>query len=149
MGAAWTRCIQSALSREIRMKVVARIMGRSLILFLIGCPVLMSARSPDQQQNVFACSNGWDSCDSSALTQADKSAVANAKQEQNISDCENSWASCNRFTLTTPELTKVGIAVHQKLVSDCWSGIGPCDYFKLTASEAASLAICRQREEYL
>jgi hypothetical protein len=69
------------------------------MISLVGFTRLMWAQSPDQQQNVFACTNGFDSCDGSALTQADKSAVANAKHQQNISDCENSWTSCNRSTL--------------------------------------------------
>ena len=70
-----------------------------LMISLVGFTRLMWAQSPDPQQNVFACSNGFDSCDSSALTQADKNAVADAKHKQNISDCENSWTSCNRSTL--------------------------------------------------
>ena len=114
--------------KEECLKVALRTVFCSvMILTLVGFTGLMWGRSPDQQENLFACSNGWDSCDSSTLTQADKNAVAKAKREQNISDCENSWTSCNRSTLSTQELAAVDVAVHRKLVSDCWSGIGSCD----------------------
>ena len=97
------------------MKVRLRLAFCSVMMItLVGFTGLMWAQSPDQQQNLFACSHGWDACDRSALTQADKNAVAKAKREQNISDCENSWTSCNRSTLSTPELFQVDIAVHQE-----------------------------------
>jgi len=92
------------------MKVTARTVYCSVLMIsLVGFTKLMWAQSPDQQQNVFAGSNGFDSCDSSALTQADKSTVANARHQQNISDCENSWTSRSRSTLSTPELIQVDL----------------------------------------
>jgi len=120
-GATWNRCEQVALSDGICMKVVSRIMSYSVMMVVIGGTVLISAQSPDQQENLFACSNRWNSCNSSAMAQSDKNAVAKAKREQNTSECENSWTSCNRSTPSTPELTQVDIAVHRKLVSDCCS----------------------------
>ena len=78
------------------MKVVSRLVCCSLMMSLICYAALMSAQSPDHEQNLFACKNGWDSCDRSALTQADKNEVTAAKHEQNISDCESAWTSCDR-----------------------------------------------------
>ena len=99
------------------MKVIARtVYCLVMMISLVGFTGLMWAQSPDQQQNLFACTNGFDSCDSSALTQADKSALAKAKREQNISDCENSWTSCNRSSLSTPELIQVDIGGHLQQV---------------------------------
>ena len=106
------------------MKITSQIVACALMMFAICCAAPISAQSPDQEQNLFACTNGFDSCDSSALTQADKNAVAKAKREQNISNCENSWTSCNRSTLSAAELAEVDIAVHRNLVADRWSGIG-------------------------
>ena len=101
------------------MKVTLRSVFCSVMIISLVCFTgLMWAQSPDQQQNLFACSNGWDSCDSSALTPADKNAVAKAKREQNISDCENSWTSCHRSTLSTPELVQVEL-----LCTGSWSPI--------------------------
>ena len=140
-------CLAGIRKRKNRMKAALRSVYCSvMIITLVGLTGLMWGQSPDQQQNLFACSNGWDSCDSSALAPADKKAVANAKREQNICDCENSWTSCNRSTLSTPELVQVEVAMHRKLVSDCWSGIRSCDYAKLTASEAAGVAIAEKQK---
>ena len=86
-----------ALKRRKQMKVLSRMRRFSLMMFLICYAALMSAQSPDHEQNLFACKNGWDSCDRSALTQADKNEVTAAKHEQNISDCKSAWTSCDRF----------------------------------------------------
>ncbi len=60
------------------MTVISRVACFSLMMSLICFAGLMSAQSPDQEQNLFACKNGWDSCDRSALTQADKDKVTAA-----------------------------------------------------------------------
>ena len=65
----------------------------SLIMFLIWYSALLSAQSASHEQNLFACKNGWDSCDRSALTETDKNEVTTAKRQQNISDCKNQWTS--------------------------------------------------------
>jgi hypothetical protein len=104
------------------MTVISRVACFSL-MSLICFAVLVSAQSSDHEQNMFACKNGWESRDHTALTQADRSKVAAAKHEQNISDCENVWTSCDRSALSAPEVTEVAIAVHRNMVSDCWSGL--------------------------
>ena len=71
------------------MKVMTRMVYFSLMMSLICFAALMSAQSPNHEQNVFACKNGWDSCDRTVLTQTDKDEVAAAKHQQNISDCKS------------------------------------------------------------
>jgi hypothetical protein len=96
-------------------KVILRIVRFSLIMSLTCYAALMSAQSPDHEQNLFACKNGWDSCDRSALTPADTNEVAAARHTQNISDCESAWTSCDRSVLSAPELAEVAIAVHRSM----------------------------------
>jgi hypothetical protein len=127
------------------MKVIFLMFCWTLLISVLVCSGLMSAQSPDQGQNLFACKNGWDSCIPSALTQADKNEVVAARHEQSVSDCENVWTSCDRSTLSAPELAGVAVATHRNMVSDCWSGVGSCDHAKLTAPEAAGVAVAQSQ----
>lgn len=68
---------------------------------------LISGQSRDQEQNLFACKNGWSSCNHSTLTDNDKKEVARLRHDQNIADCEESWKSCNRAALSASELAEV------------------------------------------
>ena len=62
-----------------------------MMILVVGFTGLMLAQSPDRQENLFACENGWDTCDPSVLTPANKNEVAAHKRTQNISACENDW----------------------------------------------------------
>ena len=57
------------------MKFISQMVRFSLMMSLICFATLMSAQSPDRAQNLFACKNGFDSCDHSVLTQTDKNEV--------------------------------------------------------------------------
>ncbi len=57
------------------MKFISRMVRFSLTMSLICFAALMSAQSPDHEQNLYACKNGFDSCDHSVLTQTDKNEV--------------------------------------------------------------------------
>ena len=129
------------------MKAISRSFGHILML-LVCCAGSALAQSPDPEQNLFACKNGWDSCDHSVLTQTQKNNVVAAKHEQNIADCKDTWSSCDRATLSVAEQADVSAAVRQNMVSDCWNGLGSCDYSKLTAPEATSCRGGRQAEKY-
>ena len=78
------------------MKFISRMVRFSVMISLICFAALMSAQSPDHAQNLFACENGFDSCDHSVLTQTDKNELTAAKHQQNISDCKSAWRSCDR-----------------------------------------------------
>ncbi len=146
-GAIQAGCLAArARKRRNRMKVISRTVFYSLmIISLIGFTRLMWAQSTDQQENLFACKNGWDTCNPSALTQANKNEVAAARHAQNISDCENDWTSCNRSALSEPERAEVAVVAHRNMVSDCWNGAGSCDHAKLTAPEAAGVAVAENQ----
>ena len=130
------------------MTVISRVACFSLMMSLICFAGLMSAQSPNKEQNLFACKNGWDSCDGSALTQTDKNEVGAAKHEQNISDCENSSMSCDRSTLSALEVAEVAIAVHRNMVSDCWNGLDHALY-EVASSEAAEVAVAEHQRNVI
>ncbi len=109
-----------------------RIICMSLMAFFICYSTLMRAQSADREENLFACEDGWSSCDLSVLTEMDKKEIAAAKHRQNISDCESASSSCDRSTLGASDLAEVDVAAHRNVVSNCWNGIGSCDYSKLT-----------------
>src|SRR5271165_1169902 len=138
MRATQSRRAQKA---ENTMKFILRMVRFSLMTSLICFAALMSAQSPDHEQNLFACKNGFDSCDRSALTQADKNDVTAARHEQNLSDCKIASSSCDRSALSAPELAEVAIAVHRNMVSDCWNGLASCNHSKLSQSETAEVAV--------
>jgi len=126
------------------MKFISRMVRFSLMTSLISFAALMSAQSPDHEQNLFACKSGFDSCDRSVLTQTDKDEVTAAKHQQNISECKSAWTSCDRSTLSAAEMAQVAIAVHQTMISNCWSGLS-CDHARLTASEAVGVAMAENQ----
>ena len=114
---------------------------------VVGVP-LSSCRGAvaDCQSNLLACENEWDSCNTAALTSADKYQVAAARHEQNIANCKNTLPSCDRSTLSGPEQAEVATATHQNMVVDCWSGLTACDHGKLTPAEAAEVAVADKQK---
>ncbi len=121
------------------MRISSRLHGY-ILMFLVCCAGSSLAQSPDQEQNLFACKNGWDSCNHSILTETQKSDVVAARHEQNIADCKDAWASCDRSTLSAAELADVSASVRLNIMADCWDGLGSCDYSKLTEPEATAVA---------
>ena len=142
----WCATEAGSRSKAEHMQGTWRLTGCSLLLFI--CHAGMSAQSQPsarQEQNLFACINGWDSCDRSELTQAGKNEVALASHQRNTIDCVNAWSSCDPSQLTSSELLAVAAAAHRRLVADCWSGVKTCHYSELTLPEAASIVVAERR----
>src|SRR5208283_5090641 len=59
----WVRLESVAVKGWRFMTAISRVVCFSLITSLICFAGLMSAQSPDQEQNLFACKNGWEWCD--------------------------------------------------------------------------------------
>lgn len=80
-----------------------------LMLPAILLSVLCSAfaQSPDYQQNLHACLNGWATCDHSMLTAADAARVATAEHAHNLQACLSGWVTCDHSNLTADEAARV------------------------------------------
>src|SRR5207244_13275726 len=99
--------------------------------------VLLFAQSPDNRQNLSACTSGSAVCDFALLTQAEASAVGAAEHQRSFLDCKNAVGSCDYSKLTVPEARAVAVAEHERNFSNCSGGFGTCNYSKLTQREEA------------
>ena len=127
------------------MKVVSRLVSCSVMTFLICYAALLPAQSPNQEQNLFACKNGWDSCDRSALTPAARNEVTAASTSKTSPTAKANGHHVIASKLSATELAQVAIATHQNMISDCWSGLRSCDHSKLTTSEAVGVAMAENQ----
>ena len=83
--------------------------------------------TPDPAANLFACRNGWPSCDRSRLTLPEMTELALAERARNVSNCRSGLSPCEQRKLTEAESIAVAVAAYDRNVSNCTAGFSPCD----------------------
>jgi len=113
----------------------------TLLFFSVNflVPVPLSARQQSERQKNFNnCLHGY-GCDSSQLTESERTQVQQAAHQRNYNNCIHGYG-CDPSQLTESEQTQVQQAAHQRNYNNCIHGYG-CDPSQLTASEQASVAV--------
>jgi uncharacterized protein DUF3761 len=96
---------------------------------------------PEHRKNYYNCLHGYSDCDSSQLTDVERTQVKQAAHQRNYNNCLHGYAGCDSSQLTDVERTQVQQAAHQRNYNNCLHGYAGCDPSQLTASEQESVAI--------
>lgn len=98
----------------------------------------------DQQQrhqkNYYNCLHEYSGCDSSQLTDAERSEVQQAVHRRNYNNCLRGYVGCNPSQLTEADKPAVQEAAHQRNYNNCLHGYVGCDTSQLTDSEKATVS---------
>jgi len=118
--------------------------------FLLTClaPSNLGARQEsiqpqEHRQNYNNCLHGYAGCDSSQLTDAERTQVHQAARQRNYNNCLHGYAGCDSSQLNDAERTQVQQAARQRNYNNCLHGYSGCDPSKLTDSEKESVAQSR------
>src|SRR6266568_2519962 len=65
------------------------------------------AQSLEYEGNLAACTNGWESCNHSKLTQPEAGALVVAERERNYTPCLQGYGYCDRARLTPSEASGI------------------------------------------
>jgi hypothetical protein len=106
-------------------------------------PFQLSARpsqQQDHQKNYNSCLHGYSGCDSSSLTDAERTQVQQAARQRNYSACLHGYSGCDSSQLTEGEQTLVQQAAHQRNYSACLHGYSGCNSVQLTATEREAVS---------
>src|SRR6266850_2015077 len=110
-----------------------------LVLFpLLAQP--QAGEQPERGKNYYNCLHGYAGCDSSQLTDAERTQVQQAARQRNYNNCLHGYAGCDSSQLTDTERTQVQQAAHQRNYNSCLHGYYGCNPSLLTDSEKESIA---------
>ena len=98
-----------------------------------------SDQQQGHQKNYYNCLHGYSGCDSSQLTDAERSEVSEAAHRRNYTNCLRGYVGCNPSQLTEAEKPAVQEAAHQRNYNNCLHGYVRCDTSQLTDSERATI----------
>src|SRR6267378_102653 len=96
---------------------------------------------PEHRKNYYSCLHGYSGCDSSLLTDAERTQVSQAAHQRNFNNCLHGYSGCDSFQLADVERTQVQQAAHQRNFNNCLHGYSGCNSSQLTASEQASITV--------
>ena len=102
-----------------------------------------SEQQPGHQKNYYNCLHGYSGCDSSLLTDAERTEVQRAAHQRNYNNCLRGYSGCDPSQLGDAERTQVQQAAHQRNYNNCLRGYSACDSSQLTASEQESVSETR------
>src|SRR6185369_11716212 len=85
------------------------------------------AQSSTKDQNLSACKNGIQPCDSSELSVLEQSQLDASEHQNNVVDCGNGSQSCDRSQLTIKERVALSSVLHERNFSTCMVGLGTCN----------------------
>src|SRR5712692_8155371 len=111
--------------------------------FLVPFPLSAWQQSVPQvehQRNYNYCLHGYSGCDSSQLTDGERTQVQQAARQRNYSACLHGYAGCDSSQLTDGEQTQVQQAGRQRNYNACLHGYAGCNPAQLTASESAAVS---------
>ena len=90
------------------MKVAERITLCFLVVFLGSWQGTLLAQQSDHEDNLWACKNGFGSCNRSDLTDLESHDIAVSLHQRNVAACRAGETSCDRNQLTALETEAVG-----------------------------------------
>ncbi len=96
---------------------------------------------PEHRKNYYSCLHGYSACDSSLLTDAERTQVSQAAHQRNFNNCLHGYSGCDSSQLADAERTHVQQAAHQRNFNNCLHRYSGCDSSQLTASEQASITV--------
>jgi hypothetical protein len=116
------------------------------ILFLsvnFLAPFQLSAQpgqQQDRQKNYNYCLHGYSECDSSSLTDAERTQVQQAARQRNYNACLHGYSGCDSSSLTDAARTQVQQAARQRNYNACLHGHSGCNPAQLSASEIETVS---------
>jgi hypothetical protein len=94
------------------------------------------------QRNYNSCLHGYAGCDSSQLTDVERSQVQQAAHQRNYNSCLHGYAGCDSSQLTdAAERSQVQQAAHQRNYNNCLHRYAACDPSQLSESERESVSV--------
>ena len=71
-----------------------------------------SDQQPEHRKNYYSCLHGYSGCDSSLLTDAERTQVQQAAHQRNYNNCLHGYSGCDSSQLVDAERTQVQQAAH-------------------------------------
>jgi uncharacterized protein DUF3761 len=107
-----------------------------------------SAQIQESQRNYNNCLHGYAGCDSSQLTDTERTQVQQAARQRNYNNCLHGYAGCDSSQLTDTEQTQVQQAARQRNYNNCLHGYAGCDSSQLTDTEQTQVRQAARQRNY-
>src|SRR6267378_2936554 len=103
---------------------------------------------PEHRKNYYSCLHGYSACDSSLLTDAERTQVSQAAHQRNFNNCLHGYAGCDSSHLTDTERTQVQQAARLRNYNNCLHGYAGCDPSQLTDAERTQAQQAARQRNY-
>lgn len=107
-----------------------------------------SEQQPGHQKNYFSCLHGYSGCDSSQLTDAERTQVQLSARRRNYNSCLHGYSGCDSSQLGDAERTQVQQAAHRRNYNSCLHRYSGCDSSQLDDAERRQVQQAAHQRNY-
>ncbi len=107
-----------------------------------------AVEQPDHRKNYYNCLHGYSGCDSSLLTDVERTQVRQAAHQRNFNNCLHGYSGCDSSQLAEAERIQVLQAAQQRKFNNCLHGYAGCDSSQLTDAQRTQVQQAARQRNY-